>query len=209
MSRNKYPEKTQKLIIEVSTKLFMEKGYENTSLNDIISNLGGLSKGAIYHHFKSKEAIYQAVIYQMTASSDDTIIDIMNKEALTGREKLQMILKYSLEEAIANQKKFKVDYSKNPKMLVELIRELKNEISPLFIKPIIEQGIKDGTIKTDCANELSEFIALSINLWINPIVFECPMDELINKCKLLSTLLSSCNLDILDEEIIKHLCSLV
>lgn len=57
MSRNKYPEETEKMIIQVATKLFLEKGYENTSLNDIISNLGGLTKGAIYSHFKSKEEI--------------------------------------------------------------------------------------------------------------------------------------------------------
>ncbi len=61
MSRNKYPEETVNLIIDVSLKLFLEKGYENTSVQDIINGLGGLSKGAIYHHFKSKEDILAAV----------------------------------------------------------------------------------------------------------------------------------------------------
>ena len=54
MARNKYPEATKKLIIETAGRLFLEKGYEHTSIQDIIDNLGGLSKGAIYHHFKSK-----------------------------------------------------------------------------------------------------------------------------------------------------------
>ena len=57
MARNKHPEETVNLILDVAFRLFMEKGYEHTSIQDIIDNLGGLSKGAIYHHFKSKEDI--------------------------------------------------------------------------------------------------------------------------------------------------------
>ena len=45
MARNKYPEATKKLIIETAGRLFLEKGYEHTSIQDIIDNLGGLSKG--------------------------------------------------------------------------------------------------------------------------------------------------------------------
>ena len=55
MSRNKYPEVTVEKILDVSQRLFYEKGYEKTSIQDIVNELGGLSKGAIYHHFKSKE----------------------------------------------------------------------------------------------------------------------------------------------------------
>ena len=46
MARNKYPEETVKLILDVSTRLFSEKGYDDTSLQDII-NETKLSKGAI------------------------------------------------------------------------------------------------------------------------------------------------------------------
>ena len=52
MARNKYPEETVKLILDTATKMFSEKGYDNTPLQDII-NATKLSKGAIYHHFGS------------------------------------------------------------------------------------------------------------------------------------------------------------
>ena len=45
MARNKYPEETVKLILDVATHLFVEKGYDATSLQDII-NETKLSKGA-------------------------------------------------------------------------------------------------------------------------------------------------------------------
>ena len=51
MSRNKYPEITVEKILEVSQRLFLEKGYDNTKIQDIADELG-MTKGAIYHHFK-------------------------------------------------------------------------------------------------------------------------------------------------------------
>ena len=57
MARNKYPEETVTLILDTAQKLFLEKGYEHTTIQDIIDNLGGLTKGAIYHHFTSKESL--------------------------------------------------------------------------------------------------------------------------------------------------------
>src|SRR5699024_5951446 len=62
MARNKYPEETVKLILDVATHLFFEKGYDATSLQDII-NETKLSKGAIYHHFSSKEEIFEAIFH--------------------------------------------------------------------------------------------------------------------------------------------------
>ena len=47
MARNKNPEETVNRILDTAYRLFLEKGYEQTSIQDIINHLGGLSKGAI------------------------------------------------------------------------------------------------------------------------------------------------------------------
>ena len=52
MARNKYPELTVEKILDVAQKLFLEQGYEQTTIQDIVNNLGGMTKGAVYHHFK-------------------------------------------------------------------------------------------------------------------------------------------------------------
>lgn len=206
MSRNKYPEETEKLILDVSTKLFMEQGYENTSLQDIINNLGGLTKGAVYHHFKSKEEIYNAVIYRMTAATDDYILKMIEKTDMDGREKLKYILSYSITTAVEkNYSLISPDYSKNPKMFYNMVVELRNEIAPLLILPIIKEGIADGSITTEQPEELAEFLALIVNIWINPIVFKDKPDVICSRCNLLSEMLKKFNLDIMDEEIIKKI----
>ncbi len=79
MARNKYPEETVSLILDVAGRLFMEKGYEHTSIQDIIDNLGGLSKGAIYHHFKSKEEILDAVTDRIMEESNRKLTGILKR----------------------------------------------------------------------------------------------------------------------------------
>ena len=92
MARNKYPEQTVKLILDVSTRLFVEKGYEQTSLQDII-NETKLSKGAIYHHFSSKEEIFEAIFRRIGEENSVALAKIRDDKKLNGYEKLKAIFK--------------------------------------------------------------------------------------------------------------------
>ena len=60
MGRNKYPEETVAKILDAALELFCVQGYEGTSIQDIVDRLDGMTKGAVYHHFKSKEEIFNA-----------------------------------------------------------------------------------------------------------------------------------------------------
>jgi len=51
-------------IVRSAAKLFLEKGYESVSINDIIEVVGG-SKGTIYSNFTSKEKLFEAVVEQL------------------------------------------------------------------------------------------------------------------------------------------------
>lgn len=55
MARNAHPEVTRRRILDAAQKLFSEKGFEHTSMQDIVNELGNLSKGAIYHHFPARK----------------------------------------------------------------------------------------------------------------------------------------------------------
>jgi AcrR family transcriptional regulator len=52
---------TREHILEVATELFAERGYENTSI-DLVLQESGVSRGALYHHFKGKDALFEAVV---------------------------------------------------------------------------------------------------------------------------------------------------
>lgn len=150
MARNKHPEETVEKILDVASRLFLEKGYEHTSIQDIINNLGGLSKGAIYHHFKSKEDILIAVTDRMTMESNQGLAKIRDASAMNGKEKLQEIFKASINRPVQNDI-FTVapDFQNNPRLLDSLLRETVEVVAPYYILPIIKEGIEDGSIRTE------------------------------------------------------------
>jgi len=52
---------TRGQLIEVATRLFAEHGYEGTSIEAVLL-AAGVSRGALYHHFAGKEALFEAVV---------------------------------------------------------------------------------------------------------------------------------------------------
>ena len=173
MARNKHPEETVSRILDVSFRLFMEKGYEHTSIQNIIDNLGGLSKGAIYHHFKSKEDILVAVTDRITGESNRMLTRIRDSQGLNGKDKLKTIFKESIMRSVQNEL-FTVapDFHNNPKLLFSLIHDTMEEVAPRYIQPIIEEGIADGSIRTEYPKQFAELVILVANIWMNPMIFD-------------------------------------
>lgn len=206
MARNKHPEETVNLILDVAFRLFMEKGYERTSIQDIIDNLGGLSKGAIYHHFKSKEDILVAVTDRMTDESNQMLAAIRDRADLNGRTKLKMIFKESISRPVQNDI-FTVapDFHNNPKLLFSLLHDTIEEAAPNYILPIIKQGISDGSIETDYPEQLAELLLLVANVWMNPMIFDSSEEESWGKFMVFGQMLRGFGLDILDAEMLERL----
>lgn len=206
MARNKHPEETVNLILDVATRLFMEKGYEHTSIQDIIDNLGGLSKGAIYHHFKSKEDILVAVTDRMTEESNRVLESIRDRTDLTGREKLKNIFKESILRPVQNDIFTTApNLGNNPRLLYSIFSETVNEAAPGYIQPIIEQGIADGSIRAEYPAELAQLIILTANIWTNPMIFDDSAEESYRKFVVFRQMMEGFGLDIVDDEMMDRL----
>ena len=210
MARNKHPEETVNLILDTAFRLFMEKGYEYTSIQDIIDNLGGLSKGAIYHHFKSKEDMLIAVTDRMTADSNKILADIRDNPGISGKEKLKTIFKTSVNRSVNNDI-FSVcpNFKNNSKLLFSLLHETVHEAAPDYIAPIIKQGISDGSIQTEYPEQLAELIILAANIWMNPMVFDNTKEEIYCKFMVFRQMMQGFGLDIIDDEILGRMMELV
>jgi AcrR family transcriptional regulator len=63
---------TRGQLIEVATQLFTEHGYEGTSIEAVLA-AAGVSRGALYHHFAGKEALFEAVL---TAVSERVTVEL-------------------------------------------------------------------------------------------------------------------------------------
>ncbi len=209
MARNKHPEETIQRILDIAFRLFMEKGYEHTSIQDIIDNLGGLSKGAIYHHFKSKEDILFAVGNRMTSESNQMLADIQKRTDLNGREKLKAIFKESLDRPV-QEELFTVapNLYNNPKLLLSFLRDTIEEAAPGYILPIVRQGISDGSIETEYPEELAELIILVANVWTNPMIFNSNAEGTYRKFMVFGQMLKGLGVDIVDSEMAERVRAL-
>ncbi len=206
MARSKHPEETVNLILDVAFQLFMEKGYEHTSIQDIIDHLGGLSKGAIYHHFKSKEDILVAVTDRMTEESNKMLAVIRDRNDLTGKDKLKAIFKESILRPVQEDIFTAApNLSDNPRLLYSIFRETVDEAAPDYILPIIEQGISDGSIRTDYPAELAQLVMLAANIWMNPMIFDDTAEESHRKFMVFSQMMQGFGLDIVDKELLDRL----
>lgn len=199
-------------ILDAAEKLFIEKGYDNTSIQDIINNLGGLSKGAIYHHFKSKEDLFYAVGNRYNEQLFADMNSVVNDSNLSGLGKLRKLFDVSLTCAEKDiMYTVAPNMLENPRLLALQIDEIFTTTAPFCLKPVIEQGIKDGSIRTDYPKELSEVILLLSNVWLNPLVLKSSAEEKIARVKFFNTILTNMGISILDDQLLeeyKHYCKI-
>ncbi len=73
-------EETRSRIFESAIKLFSNRGYNKASVDDICAG-AGISKGAFYHHFKSKQALFLALLDNWLQTIDDAIQASKDKTA--------------------------------------------------------------------------------------------------------------------------------
>ncbi|MBM7568130.1 TetR/AcrR family transcriptional regulator [Paenibacillus sacheonensis] len=205
MARNKFPEETTNQILTVALNLFIQKGYEQTSIQDIINGLGGLTKGAIYHHFKSKEEIMQAVIDHLFKDVDEMLSGVRDDKELNGLEKLRKISRVSLSNPAQDEMAAAApNLLRNPKLLAAQIEHMLEKAIPVYIQPIIEQGMQDGSIRTEYPRELSEVLLILTNLWLNPAVIPASPETMLNKVKVFDELLKGLGLDLFDEQMFQR-----
>lgn len=209
MARNKHPEETVNLILDVSARLFSEKGYEKTSIQDIINELGGLSKGAIYHHFKSKEAIFDAFTDRITAASNQKLKEIRDRKDLNGKEKLRLLFKMSVnqpvqEEIFATAPRME----ESPELVFRCLKGTVDEVAPEYLLPILKQGTEDGSIEAEYPEELAELIMLASNFWMNSMIFDDTPDKVYRKFCVLEQMLRGFGLDIVDPMVAERLMAL-
>jgi len=210
MARNKYPEETVTLILDVAWKLFLEQGYEHTSIQNIIENLGGLTKGAIYHHFKSKEDILLAVFNRQYENHDPLFMEvILNRRDISGLEKLREIFRSAINSSIQMDiSQTAPNLLKNPKILALQMQGIVQDTVPQYVKPIVEQGIADGSIKTEYPQALAEVILVLINIWLNPLIFYAEPEAIQHRFQVFKQLLQGVGLDLVDDQMLERILKL-
>ena len=200
MARNKYPEITVEKILEAAQRLFLEKGYEHTTIQDIVDELGGLTKGAVYHHFKSKEDIICALSDKLFAENNP-FAAVKQRKDLNALQKMREAVK--LNQQNTQEKQLNIEalpLLKNPRILVEMIQSNHQQLTPLW-RDLLEEGIADGSIQTEFPKEIAELIPLLGDVWLYPNLFPATEEELVHRFFFFKEMLEKMGAPIIDDEL--------
>lgn len=188
-------ENTRELILEVASGLFMTKGYEKTRISDIINGLDGLTKGAVYHYFDSKEDIFNEVVKRIGYQNKAIFDEIKYAKDLNGREKILKLISVAIGNTNMDViTSISPNLTDNPKLLASFFKQMQEMTIPEYFLPIIYEGIKDGSIKSEYPQELAELIAVMLNIWLNPLIFNKSNDTVRNKINIINRCLSDFNI---------------
>lgn len=193
----KTPDEWRKEILNAARKLFASKGYEETSISDIMDMVGG-AKGMFYRFFQSKEDVMHALGNQMFFENNP-FDAIKERSDLNGLQKIKALLVLNQSDAERNQLNMQaIPILKDPHILAAAVEENRRVLTPLWLE-LLEEGKNDGSIKTEYTKELSELLPL-INFWLMPTVFPATEEEIHHKYRFVMDALEHMGLPIFNDE---------
>ncbi|MCP8884271.1 TetR/AcrR family transcriptional regulator [Devosia sp. XJ19-1] len=141
-------EERREQILDHAQALFFEKGYDRTTVQDLMA-AAGVSKGGFYHHFSAKEDVLEAINVRLAAVSVKVIEEVLARPGLTAFEQLDQSLRsmrrFKREQASGIIAAFETLLRPENISLYDRINRANiTTVLPLF-EAIIEAGRQDGS----------------------------------------------------------------
>lgn len=194
----KAPEEWREAILSAAKTLFLEKGYEETSVTDIMAAVGG-AKGMFYRCFESKEALMQA-IGDRSFLENNPFEAVRGRDDLNGLEKMRLVLELFQQEGKRNSLNLQsVPILRDPRILAAAVENNRRVLTPLW-RELLEEGVADGSIRTQYPRELSELLPL-VDFWLLPSVFPATPEEGRHKYRFVVEMLTAMGLPLLSGEL--------
>ncbi len=135
--------KTKRRIFNTAIKLFSEKGYDNTNIEEITA-VAGVAKGSLYYHFSKKEDIFDLLLEEGEKLLTNNI-EIKTKKCTTALEKIKAIIMIQIKITVKYEDFLNIvlsqiwgQESKNIKCQKAVYKYINR------IKKIIKEGIDSG-----------------------------------------------------------------
>lgn len=148
-------------ILDTAQQFFYQKGYENTSVSDIIKAVG-IAKGTFYHYFGSKQELLNELVQRVAAQMVQVMEPIVSDPALNAVEKLNTLFsnvgQWKVERKEALLYMLEALYrDENLHLRHRIERETVPAIIPIFTA-VIQQGVEEGVFQTDYPADVGELL---------------------------------------------------
>lgn len=149
----------KKELIKIAYNLFITKGYENTSVDEIIAK-AGIAKGTYYYHFESKEQILEEVINMMINEGVERAKQVVNSNLKLEEKLVYTILalrvrpeEQSMQDTIHTKENIILHKKINDKIIDEAV--------PL-LSSIVKEAVKEGLFAKD--NNIEQRVRMTLIL---------------------------------------------
>ena len=148
-------------ILDAAQRLFMSRGYDATTVYDLITVVG-ISKGAFYHHFSSKDEVLHALVWRAAEQGLAAVSPLFEREDITPLEKLKAFFKdkqqYKKENSTALRSIIKVLFREENLRLRLQSAEQMTEIIVPHLGRVLEEGAKRGEFDIEDPEETARLV---------------------------------------------------
>jgi len=156
------------LILEAATHLFVAHGYHGTSISSI-AKATGMTKGALYAHYASKEALLLALMLKFEKEYLDQLIREMNRGKGTARDKLHRFLTFSAEFAAKNRDLCLLATIVSAEFSGAGNEELESELRRIYskyarhLRQLVEDGKREGVFDLNLDTHHLAYLLIAIH----------------------------------------------
>jgi AcrR family transcriptional regulator len=158
---------TRTRIIRQAISLFSQKGYHATSVEDI-AKAAGITKGAFYWHFESKEGLLESFLEEWERRFLHGLIHAIEEEKGTALEKFKKLSHYTSVFAIKNRE-LCVSFDALSGELVGSGKKIEKHFKRIYgayrnlLFGLIEEGKKEKVVRQDLDSQLTALIIMSFH----------------------------------------------
>ena len=170
----KVPEERKQELIDTAERLFLEKGYEQTTVADIVREIE-VAQGTFYYYFSSKEEILEAIIEKDITALEEDVRQIMSREDANAAIKLNAVVNSII--GISTSRREIMDYlheESNAVMHEKMERHTIERLVPLMTR-VVAEGTQAGIFDVQYPTESVEFLLASLVYFFHhPEIFADP-----------------------------------
>ncbi|WP_418223726.1 TetR/AcrR family transcriptional regulator [Clostridium isatidis] len=144
----KKPEDRRKEIIDTAMALFIKKGYEKTTVEDI-TNAMEIAKGSFYYYFKTKQEVFEACISSLASDVIDSYRNILDNNEKPAIMRLIDYIEYNFELSERSKEKGTFDFVHSPTAELlhsKMLEQGKEKLMETFTQ-LIKSGVDDSNFQ--------------------------------------------------------------
>lgn len=165
----KNAEERKNEILDIAERLFAQKGFDYTSTNDILNEVG-IARGTLYYYFKSKEDILDSVIERITKQLIVSASMIANDKSIPVLQRLtKTIMSLNVKSEIGYEVMRQVHRPQNALMHHKMRENLLVNVNKI-VTNLIEECISDGICQTEYPKEAVEMVMLYSNIMFDDMI---------------------------------------